>query len=198
MTSLRGVLNSVKNDLILASASPQRLALLAQIGIVPEKITAAEIDETVRKSELPTEYAVRVAREKAEIVAKQYLEKIILAADTVVVCGRKILPKAEDEKTAAMCLRHLSGRRHRVYTAICVVKNGKYYEEMVLTQLKMNRLSDQQITAYIESREWEGKAGGYAIQGRAGAFIPWISGSYSNVVGLPLYETMRLLARAGW
>ncbi len=187
----------MKNNIILASASPRRLALLKQVGIVPQKVVAADIDETPQKAELPAKYAARMAREKANIIAAKYPDNVVLAADTVVACGRRIFPKAEDAKTAVMCLRHLSGRRHRVYTAICVIKNGREYEETVLTQLKMNLLSDKQIADYITGKEWEGKAGGYAIQGSAEAFIPWISGSYSNVVGLPLYETLKLLARAG-
>jgi septum formation protein len=185
----------MNDKLILASASPRRLALLKQVGIVPQQVISADIDETPHKAELPAKYAARMAREKAGVIAAKYPENIVLAADTVVACGRKIFPKAEDAKTAVMCLRHLSGRRHRVYTSVCVIKNGREYEETVLTQLKMNRLSDKQIADYITSKEWEGKAGGYAIQGSAEAFIPWISGSYSNVVGLPLHETLRLLAR---
>ena len=187
----------MNNNLILASASPRRLALLTQVGVVPQQVVAADIDETPQKAELPAKYAARMAREKANIVAAKYPNDIILAADTVVACGRRIFPKAEDAKTAVMCLRHLSGRRHRVYTSVCVIKNGREYEATALTQLKMNRLSDKQIADYITSKEWEGKAGGYAIQGSAEAFIPWISGSYSGVVGLPLYETLKLLARAG-
>jgi septum formation protein len=188
----------VKNNLILASASPRRLALLAQVGIVPKQVVAADIDETPHKSELPAKYAARLAREKANIIAEKYPNDLVLAADTVVACGRRIFPKADDAKTAVMCLRHLSGRRHRVYTSVCLIKDGREYEETVLTQLKMDRLSDKQIADYITGKEWEGKAGGYAIQGLAEAFIPWIAGSYSNVVGLPLHETLKLLARAGW
>lgn len=185
------------SNLILASASPRRLALLKQIRITPDLVIPADIDETPQKGELPAKYAMRVAREKAWIVAKQYPQAIVLAADTVVACARRIFPKAEDAKTAVMCLRHLEGRRHRVYTAICVIKDGREYEETVQTQLRMNRLSDKQIADYIVSNEWHGKAGGYAIQGYAESFIPWISGSYSNVVGLPLNETAKLLARFG-
>lgn len=185
-------------NLILASSSPRRLALLKQLDIVPEQVVAADIDETPHKGELPAKYAARMAREKANIVASKYPKNLVLAADTVVACGRRIFPKAEDAKTAVMCLRHLSGRRHRVYTAVCIIKDGKEYEETVLTQLRMNCLSDKQIAQYIVSEQWQGKAGGYGIQGYAEAFIPWISGSYSNVVGLPLTETLRLLVRAGW
>lgn len=198
MILLKDVLNLERNSLILASASPRRLALLKQVGIVPQQVVAADIDEAPHKGELPEKYAARLAREKANIVAAKYPDNIILAADTVVACGRRIFPKAEDAKTAVTCLRHLSGRRHRVYTAVCIIKNAREYEETVLTQLKFQRLSDKQIADYIASKEWEGKAGGYGIQGFAESFITWISGSYSNVVGLPLNETMRLLARAGW
>lgn len=185
------------NNLILASASPRRLGLLKQVGIAPEQVVAADIDETPHKGELPARYAARMAREKAGIVAALYPEKMVLAADTVVACARRIFPKAEDARTAVICLRHLSGRRHRVYTAVCLIKGGREYEETAVTQLRMNRLSDKQIAEYIVSKEWEGKAGGYSIQGYAESFIPWISGSYSNVVGLPLHETLKLLARAG-
>lgn len=188
----------MSNKLILASSSPRRLELLKQVGIVPEMVVGADIDETPHKAELPAKYAARMAREKANIIAAKYPKDLVLAADTVVACGRRIFPKAEDAKTAVMCLRHLSGRRHRVYTAVCIIKDGKEYEETTLTQLRMDKLSDKQIANYISGKEWEGKAGGYAIQGYAEAFIPWISGSYSNVVGLPLTETLRLMARAGW
>ncbi len=184
------------NEIVLASASPRRLTLLAQIGIVPQEVVAADIDETPQKAELPTQYAKRIARQKAWAVAPKFPQNIVLAADTVVACGRRILPKAEDEKTAEKCLRLLSGRRHRVYTAICIIKNNREYEEICLTHIRMNRLTDKQIADYIAGGQWEGKAGGYAIQGSAEAFIPWISGSYSNVVGLPLHETLQLLARA--
>lgn len=186
------------HNLILASASPRRLALLKQAGIVPQQVVAADIDETPHKGELPAKYAARLAREKANIVVAKYPQNLVLAADTVVACGRRIFPKACDAKTAVMCLRHLSGRRHRVYTAVCIIKDGREYEVTSLTQLKMDRLSDKQIADYITSKEWEGKAGGYAIQGLAESFIPWISGSYSNVVGLPLNDTLKLLARVGW
>lgn len=195
MISPKVVSNSVKNNLILASASPRRLALLAQVGIVPSKVHACDIDETPKKAELPAIYAARVAREKAHVASAIYPDNIILAADTVVACGRRILPKAEDAKTAEQCLKLLNGRRHRVYTAVCIIKSGKEYEATALTHLRMNRLNEKQIAEYITSNEWEGKAGGYAIQGRAEAFIPWISGSYSNVVGLPLAEVVKLLGK---
>ncbi len=183
------------SNLILASSSSRRLALLAQVGITPSKIHASDIDETPRKDELPPIYAARMAREKAHVAATIYPDDIILAADTVVACGRRILPKAEDATTAEKCLRLLAGRRHRVYTAVCIIKSGREYEATAITHLRMNRLSDKQIADYIAGNEWHGKAGGYAIQGSAEAFIPWISGSYSNVVGLPLAETCKLLER---
>lgn len=181
--------------LILASASPRRLALLAQVGIVPDLVAAADIDETPKKNEKPVDYAMRVAREKVLAIASENPDAIVLAADTIVVCGNKILPKAEDEKTAKWCLKQLSGRRHRVYTAVCVLNAGKEYSDICLTRVRFLPLTEPMISGYIASGEWQGKAGGYAIQGRAEAFIPWISGSYSNVVGLPLSETMRLLKR---
>ncbi|NBX03885.1 MAG: septum formation protein Maf [Alphaproteobacteria bacterium] len=178
---------------ILASASPRRLALLAQIGIAPAEVISADIDETPLKNELPHFYAARVAREKALAVAAQHPDAVVLAADTVVACGRRILPKAEDEKTARKCLTLLSGKRHRVYTAVCIIAGGKTREKTVMTQVKFSRLSPQQISAYIATNEWHGKAGGYAIQGEAAAFIPSINGSFSNVVGLPLAEVASML-----
>jgi septum formation protein len=183
--------------LILASASPRRLVLLAQIGITPDQIIPADVDETPRKGEIPAQYAKRIARAKAEAVAKNYPDAVILAADTVVACGRRILPKAEDEGTATKCLLQLSGRRHRVLTAVCVMRAGHVQERLVMTQVAFSRLTEADIAAYVKSGQWQGKAGGYAIQGQAEALIPWISGSYSNVVGLPLEQTRRMLARAG-
>ncbi len=180
--------------LILASASPRRLELLAQVGIVPNKIIPAEIDETPQKQELPRVYVARVAAEKAAVVALQYPEATILAADTIVACGRRILGKPANAHEAAKMLNLLSGRRHRVYTSVCVHQPLQpIRQKTVLTQVQLKRLSDAEITAYIASNEWQGKAGGYAIQGRAAAFIPAIHGSYSSVMGLPLAETMALL-----
>jgi len=138
-----------------------------------------------------------MAREKATYIAAQFPDNVILAADTVVACGRRILPKADDEKTAKKCLQMLEGRRHRVYTAVCISHDGKYHEKLVITQVAFKRLTQKEIEAYIVSGEWQGKAGGYAIQGVAEAFIPWISGSYSNVVGLPLAETSTMLGQCG-
>ena len=179
--------------LILASASPRRLQLLKQIGILPDEVMASDIDEGPHKNEIPTIYAPRIAREKALVIAANHRQSIVLAADTVVACGRRILPKAEDEKSARMCLSLLEGRRHRVYTSVVVAYGDKIREVLVRTDVRFARLSSKDIDAYIATNEWHGKAGGYAIQGCAEAFIPWIGGSYSNVVGLPLTETAQLL-----
>jgi septum formation protein len=185
--------------LVLASASPRRLDLLRQIGIVPDYVEPADIDETPRHGELPNGHVVRLAEEKARAVRPRHPEAFILAADTVVACGRRILPKAEDEATARACLALLSGRRHRVYGGLALLTpGGDRAVRRVVSQVSFKRLSDQEVAAYIASGEWYGKAGGYAIQGRAAALIPWIAGSYSNVVGLPLYETAQLLAGRGY
>ncbi len=178
---------------ILASASPRRLELVQQLGLKPESVFHPEIDETPVKGELPEHYALRMAQEKARKAAEKFPHKTILAADTVVACGRRILPKAEDEKTVRTCLTMLSGRRHRVYTGVSVMKEGRVRGEAVLSIVQFKRLTEAEITAYIASNEWQEKAGGYAIQGRAAAFIPWMSGSVSNIIGLPLYETAKLL-----
>lgn len=183
--------------LILASASPRRRELLARLGVVPDAVAPADIDETPQKAELPRAYAQRMAREKAAAVASE--GAFVLAGDTVVACGRRILPKAEDEATARKCLELLSGRRHRVLSAIALAApDGSVRERLSETQLKFKRLSAEEIDAYIASGEWEGKAGGYAIQGMAEALIPWIQGSHSGVVGLPLYETRAVLKAAGF
>jgi septum formation protein len=181
------------NTFILASSSPRRLQLLAQAGIAPGGVVAADIDETPLKNELPIAYAQRLAAQKAATVANSHPDAVVLAADTVVACGRRILPKAEDEKTARACLALLSGRRHRVYTAVCVRSGDKRMHKTVMTQVRFSRLGAKEIDSYIATNEWRGKAGGYAIQGAAESFIPWIGGSYSNVVGLPLSETCRML-----
>ena len=179
---------------ILASASPRRLQLLASLGMTPAKVVPADIDETPRPNELPLAYGLRVAREKAEAVAKTHGGETILSADTVVAMGRRILPKAEDEATARRCLQLLSGRRHRVHSCVCVLHgNGLLRSKTVTTAVKFAHLTQAQMDDYIASGEWHGKAGGYAIQGRAAAFIPFISGSYSNVVGLPLHVIADLL-----
>lgn len=178
---------------ILASASPRRLDLLKQIGLVPAEVAPAEIDETPHKNELPQAYAMRVTEAKARAVAALRPGKSILAADTVVCMGRRILPKAEDAKTARRCLVRLSGRRHTVMTAVgLLAADGKYKVKLAESVVRFKRLSEDEIEVYIASDEWQGKAGGYAIQGVAAAFIPFISGSYSNIVGLPLAETASL------
>lgn len=184
---------SLKADLILASASPRRRELLAQIGITPARIEAADTDETPLKNEEPLAYAERVAREKARIIAARYPNATVLAADTVVHCGRRILPKAETREQAEACLKLLSGRRHRVTTAVVLQQGEKQKVKLVTTHVRFKHLTPQQIEHYLASNEWQGKAGGYAIQGSASAFIPAINGSYSNVVGLPLAETAGML-----
>jgi septum formation protein len=182
-------------SLILASASPRRVQLLAMLGITPAQIIPAEIDETPFKGELPLPYVRRVAESKARAVAANHPRITILSADTVVALGRRILPKAEDEATARACLQLLAGRRHRVLTCVCVIDStGKLRSKTVVTIVKFSQLTPAIIHDYIASGEWQGKAGGYAIQGKAAAFIPFISGSHSNVVGLPLFETGQMLA----
>ena len=183
---------------VLASASPRRLELLAQIGIVPDEVDPAAIDETPGKGELPALHAARLADEKAAAVRARHPDAVILAADTVVALGRRILPKAGDEAVARHCLSMLSGRRHKVIGGLTVAgPDGTARRRLVTTSVKFKRLSAAEIDACIAGGEWQGKAGGYAIQGRAAALIPWIEGSYSNVVGLPLYETAQLLHAAG-
>ena len=183
--------------LILASASPRRRELIARLGLTPDGIAPADIDETPAKGELPRDYAKRMAREKAEAAASS--DSFVLAGDTVVAAGRRILPKAEDEATARTCLELLSGRRHRVLSAIALRDpDGKMRERLSETVVMFKRLSPEEIDAYIASGEWDGKAGGYAIQGLAEGLISRIQGSHSAVVGLPLYETRALLKAAGF
>ena len=183
--------------LILASASPRRRELIARLGVTPDAIAPADIDETPAKGELPRDYAKRMAREKAEAAASD--ERFVLAGDTVVAAGRRILPKAEDEATARDCLALLSGRRHRVLSAIALrAPDGTLRERLSETIVMFKRLSAEEIDAYIASGEWDGKAGGYAIQGLAEGLISRIQGSHSAVVGLPLYETRALLKAAGF
>ncbi len=185
--------------LVLASASPRRAALLGQAGIVPDAIIAPKIDETPKTGELPRDYARRIAAEKTKALASSYDDAIILAADTVVACGRRILPKAETNQQVEKCLRLLSGRRHRVFTAIAMTDlDGTARMKIVMTHVAFKRLSDGEITNYLASEEGIGKAGGYAIQGLAECFVRQINGSYSNVVGLPLVETVSLLNSAGY
>jgi nucleoside triphosphate pyrophosphatase len=185
--------------LVLASASPRRLELLRQIGIVPDVVDPADIDETPAKGELAAAHVVRLAEAKARAVQPRHAGAFILAADTVVACGRRILPKAEDAATARTCLSLLSGRRHRVYGGVAVMNPaGDLAIRRVVSQVAFKRLSEAELARYLAAGEWHGKAGGYAIQGAAASFIPWLAGSYSNVVGLPLYETAQLLAGRGY
>ncbi|MBY0332228.1 MAG: Maf family protein [Acetobacteraceae bacterium] len=186
--------------LVLASASPRRLELLARIGIVPDRVLPAEIDETPRKAELPRRLAARLAAEKAAATAALApAEALVLAADTVVGVGRRILGKPADRAEARRFLALLSGRRHRVITGVVLHRpGGKPLSRLVETALAFQRLTEQQVEAYLDSGEWRGKAGGYAIQGRAEMFVRFLSGSWSNVVGLPLFETAQLLRGIGW
>ena len=184
--------------LILASASPRRAALLAQIGICPDETVAADIDESATQGELPRQTAQRLAEMKARTVSQSFPDDYVLGADTVVACGRRLLDKAEDEAMARRHLKLLSGRRHRVHGGICIIApGGRAHERLVTTQVSFKRLTEAEIGAYLTSAEWRGKAGAYAIQGRAGGFVKSINGSYGNVVGLALYETLSLLEGIG-
>lgn len=184
---------------VLASASPRRLELLRQIGLVPDRIDPADIDETPRPGEVPASHAVRLAQEKARAVVARHPDAYILAADTVVACGRRILPKPADEASARSCLELLSGRRHRVHGGLALASpDGQLVFRRIDSQVAFKRLSEAEIAAYLRTGEWRGRAGGYAIQGRAAALIHWVCGSYSNVVGLPLFETAQLLAGRGY
>ena len=183
--------------LVLASASPRRRDLLARLGVEPARVVAADIDETPLKAELPRVYAQRMAREKALAAADPTAH--VLAGDTVVACGRRVLPKAEDEATARLCLELLSGRRHTVLSAVALLApDGKLRHNLSETKVRFKNLTAQEIDGYIATGEWHGKAGGYAIQGRAEGLIAWIEGSHSGVVGLPLFETRALLKSAGF
>ena len=191
--------------LVLASGSPRRLALMNQAGIEPEALRPADLDETPLRGELPRACANRLARAKADAALEmvrmddELKGSYILSADTVVAVGRRILPKAELLDQAAQCLRLLSGRNHRVHSAVCLVTpNESFRQRLVETRVRFKRLSDEDIEAYLASGEWRGKAGGYAVQGIAGSFVVKIVGSYTNVVGLPLYETTTLLAGEGY
>ena len=177
--------------------SKARLELLESVGISPDKILNTNIDETPKKSEKPLDYVSRIALEKNKAVKKKKLE-IVLTADTVVALGRRIIQKPNDKEEALYFLNLLSGRRHKVYTSICIFSNEKYYQKNVTTTLKMKRLSEDEKKCYLLSDEWKGKAGGYSIQGAASYFFPFISGSYSNVVGLPLTETVGMLHGIGF
>lgn len=182
--------------LILGSASPRRRELLAQLGLMPDDIRPADIDETPLRGELPRPYCQRMAREKAEALDVGQGE-VLLTSDTTVAVGRRILGKPADADEARAFLRLLSGRRHRVITAVAVRTHDRLWERDLVTTVRMKPLSEPEIDAYLATEDWAGKAGAYAIQGPAGAFIPWISGSYSAVMGLPLHETAQLLNAAG-
>ncbi len=182
---------------ILGSGSPRRLDLLAQLGVQPDAIRAPDIDETPLKGELPLPYCSRIARQKSEAVQAEQGD-IVLCADTTVALGRRILGKPVDAGEAAEFLFALSGRRHRVITSVAVRKGDKVWQKDVTSQVKLKRLSDVEVNAYLATNDWQGKAGAYAIQGPAGAFIPWISGSFTAIVGLPLCETAALLQAAGY
>ncbi len=191
--------------LVLASGSPRRLALLAQIGLEPDALMPAEVDETPERSELPRTLAVRLGREKAEKVIERVRDNTdlrdayILGADTVVAVGRRILPKPELMEEAAACLRLLSGRTHRVYTGVCLVTpHNAVKTRLVESRVRFKRLSSLDIESYLDSGEWRGKAGGYAIQGLAGGFVVKLVGSYPNVVGMPLFETATMLGGEGF
>jgi septum formation protein len=197
--------DSWRPKLVLASASPRRLALLEQVGLAVDAVMPSEIDETPHRGERPRVLAVRLAREKAKAAHDALAGEnagepgFVVAADTVVVAGRRILPKTELVDEAAACLRLLSGRAHRVYSGVCVLTpKGAVRERVVETRVRFKRLSTDDFETYLASGEWRGNAGGYAIQGLAGSFVVKISGSYSNVVGLPLYETMALLSGEGF
>jgi septum formation protein len=189
---------SERPRLILASASPRRLDLLAQIGITPDAVDPAHVDESPLKGELPVQHAMRLAAEKAEAVAARHPGAAILSGDTVVAAGRRILPKAEDAATARACLKLLSGRRHRVLSAVTLVDAAGTTRHRLSTSIVLFKpFHPREIDAYVDSGEWHGKAGGYAIQGKAAALIRWMSGSPSGVIGLPLFETRALLVAAG-
>jgi septum formation protein len=185
--------------LILASESPRRLDLLARIGVIPDDIIPAAINESVARNELPRAHAERLALEKAAAVAARHPDALVLAADTVVAVGRRILPKVEDEATLRQCMALLSGRRHRVMTGVALaIPGGGFRSRLVETMIAIKRLSSEEVDYYVAHGEWRGKAGGYALQGYGEVYVRHIAGSYSNVVGLPLAETRHLLKSAGY
>jgi len=194
-----GEVPGMTQTLVLASASPRRLELMSRIGLIPDVVEPAAIDETPGRKELPAQLALRLARDKASAVAARHPGAWVLGADTVVACGRRILPKADDADEAGRCLAMLSGRRHRVHGGIAIVApDGAKRARRVTTVVSFKRLTAGEIAAYLETGEWRGKAGGYAIQGAAGAFVTALNGSYFNVVGLPLYETLAVLRGSGF
>jgi septum formation protein len=188
---------SLKPRLILGSGSPRRLELLAVLGIVPDAVRPPDIDEDPRKGELPRPYCARIAAEKVAAV-EAGADDVVLCADTTVALGRRIMGKPADAAEAEAFLKTLTGRRHRVYTAVAVRRGDRIWERVVESRVRMKRLSKTEIDGYLATGDWQGKAGGYSIQGPAGAFIPWISGSHSAIVGLPLTETANLLTAAGY
>ena len=188
-----------RTPLVLASASPRRLDLLAQVGVAPDRVDPADIDETPLRDETPRRHALRLAIEKARAVAPRSPGALVLAADTVVAVGRRILPKAETEEQAARCLKLLSGRNHKVLTGVAAIApDGREASRLVETRVQFKHLSDAEQADYLAGGEWNGKAGGYGVQGVAGGFIVDLHGSYTSVVGLPLYETLNLLTGLGY
>ena len=188
-----------KIKFILASSSPQRKKLLETIGITPDDIVPANIDETPKKNEKPKDFALRMSKEKALSVAKNNLNSFILSGDTIVAAGRRIIGKPSSKNEAEKILKLLSGRRHRVLSAFTLIKpDCSEITKVVVSRVKFSRLSDKEINEYLGTNEWQGKAGGYAIQGRASAFVPWISGSYTGVMGFPMNEIKNVLESSGW
>ena len=188
-----------KIKLILASSSPQRKKLLETIGITPDDIVPANINETPKKNEKPKDFALRMSREKALSVAKNNLNSFILSGDTIVAAGRRIIGKPSSKNEAEQILKLLSGRRHRVLSAFTLIKpDCSEITKVVVSKVKFSRLSDKEINEYLDTNEWQGKAGGYAIQGRASAFVPWLSGSYTGVMGFPMNEIKNVLESSGW
>ena len=188
-----------KIKFILASSSPQRKKLLETIGITPDDIVPANIDETPKKNEKPKDFALRMSKEKGLSVAKNNLNSFILSGDTIVAAGRRIIGKPSSKNEAEKILKLLSGRRHRVLSAFTLIKpDCSEITKVVVSRVKFSRLSDKEINEYLDTNEWQGKAGGYAIQGRASAFVPWISGSYTGVMGFPMNEIKNVLESSGW
>lgn len=188
-----------KKQLILASSSPQRLILLKTIGVIPDQIVPAKIDEIPEKNEKPRDFVLRMSKEKALDVSKNFPNSFILSGDTIVACGRRIIGKPSDRDNAKQILNLLSGRRHQVLSAITLIKPDKNeVSKIVITRVKFSRLNQNALNAYLDTNEWKGKAGGYAIQGSASSFIPWINGSYSSVMGFPMNEVNNLLNSSGW
>ena len=188
-----------KIKLILASSSPQRKKLLETIGIIPDDIVPANIDETPKKNEKPKDFALRMSKEKGLSVAKNNLNSFILSGDTIVAAGRRIIGKPSSKNEAEQILKLLSGRRHRVLSAFTLIKpDCSEITKVVVSKVKFSRLSDKEINEYLDTNEWQGKAGGYAIQGRASAFVPWISGSYTGIMGFPMNEIKNVLESSGW